>query len=211
MPIICLEGASAVGKTTMANFLKDNYGAFVVPEVNQLFTKPENAPTEWYLERQIERWTIAKKQSQSHPLAILDGDPFQPLWYNWVYEFINLQGLECIEQLYLPKLQNKTLDFPDGYFILSANETELRQRRANDINRTRSNFEKHLKLIQPQIRYFQTMKSFSGHLVYFLEARTIKASAEIVLEKMANFVKRDDTDSVMLFNRMIRWLRENEA
>ncbi|HEY8560173.1 MAG TPA: AAA family ATPase [Pyrinomonadaceae bacterium] len=79
MPIICFEGASAVGKTTTSNALRDERGARVVPEVNQLFARPENEPAEWYFERQVERWRIARERSRRGALVVLDGDPFQPL------------------------------------------------------------------------------------------------------------------------------------
>src|SRR5215204_5437527 len=101
MSIICFEGASAVGKTTTAKALKDD-GAFVVPEVNQLFNRPENEAFEWYFERQVERWRIAEQQSKIYDLVILDGDPFQPLWYNWAYDFVGWQKLDFMEQFYRP-------------------------------------------------------------------------------------------------------------
>jgi deoxyadenosine/deoxycytidine kinase len=211
MPIICLEGASAVGKTTTANFLKDNYGAFVVPEVNQLFARPENALAEWYLERHVERWAIAKEQQRSHQLVVLDGDPFQPLWYNWAYNYVDLQSLEFMRQFYQPKLENNTFDFPDLYFVLSASKTELKQHKASDASRTRSNFEKHLKLIEPQHHYFQAVKAFSSHLVYFLETSIIKANAEAVLEHISSPSTRNEASSAALFNYMAQWLRENRV
>lgn len=34
MPLLCLEGASAVGKTTTCKKLAEQYNAFIVPEVN---------------------------------------------------------------------------------------------------------------------------------------------------------------------------------
>jgi thymidylate kinase len=209
MSIICLEGASAVGKTTTANFLKDNYGAFVIPEVNQLFTRPANAPVEWYLERQIERWAMAKEQSQR--LVIFDGDPFQPLWYNWAYNFVDLQSLEFTKQFYQSKLQSNTLAFPDFYFILGTNVAELNRRKSNDSSRSRNNFEKHLKLIEPQRRYFQTMKAFSKNSVHFLEASDLKADGEFILEHIALFSNRDAPNSVDLFNHIVQWLRQNKA
>ncbi len=211
MPIICFEGASAVGKTATANFLKNNYSAFVVPEVNQLFARPSNAPAEWYLERQVERWAMAKEQQQFYQLVILDGDPFQPFWYNWAYAYADLQSLEPIKQFYQPKLQKKTFGFPNMYFVLSASETKLRQRKLSDSSRTRKNFEKHLKFIEPQHHYFQTLKTFSNHLVYFLEASTIKVNVEVVLEHISNTGNHNNIDSLDLFTQMVQWLKENKA
>ena len=85
--ILCLEGASAVGKTTCCRVLQNSVGAAIIPEVNALFERPAPAPEDWYLERQAERYALARAASETHPLAILDGVPFQPLWYNWSFGF----------------------------------------------------------------------------------------------------------------------------
>jgi deoxyadenosine/deoxycytidine kinase len=200
MPIICLEGASAVGKTTTALFLQNNYGAFIVPEVNKLFTRPENPPSEWYLERQVERWTIAQAHEQSHNLVVLDGDPFQPLWYNWAYNFVGLQSLEMLERFYQRSLQIGNLDFPDMYFLLGATKLALKQRRISDSSRKRSNFEKHLKMVEPQSRYFQVMKTVSPSHVYFLEAKHTETSANAILKHTA---KHKTSNPDTLFDYLI--------
>ncbi|MDB5084831.1 MAG: chloramphenicol acetyltransferase [Bacilli bacterium] len=59
MPLICIEGASAVGKTTTYREFARRYNAYLVPEVNALWKHPNPEPTYWYFERQVERWRIA--------------------------------------------------------------------------------------------------------------------------------------------------------
>ena len=88
MPIVCFEGPSAVGKTTMAQQLAHTLGAIVIPEVNMLFSRPADPPPTWYFERQVERWQQAMTAVRSTDLVILDGDPFQPFWYNWAYHYV---------------------------------------------------------------------------------------------------------------------------
>lgn len=211
VPIICLEGASAVGKTTTATCFKASDGVFIVPEVNLLFEKRENASAEWYFERQVERWRIAQEQSAIHRLVILDGDPFQPLWYSWAYHFLGWQSLDFMEQFYQPKIQNKTLGFPDRYFIFSANEAELRKRKDRDTTRQRRGFETHLRMIEPQRRYFRAMQAFSPPRVLFLETETIEANMEFILKNISGLAKPNENESDELFDQMIVWLRENEA
>ncbi len=211
MPIICFEGASAIGKTTTANALKVIYGAFVVSEVNELFNRPEDAPAQWYFERQVERWSIAQERSNSHHLVILDGDPFQPLWYNWAYDFVEWQDLNFICQFYQPRVQNKTIEFPDLYFIFSAHEAELRRRKASDVSRQRRGFEKHLKIIDPQRRYFRAMHRFSPNRVLFLKAETIEANVEFIQESVPHLTEHSIGKSAELFDEMTQWLRETEA
>ena len=211
MSIICFEGASAVGKTTTADNFKTKYGAFVVPEVNQLFDRPENESAEWYFERQVERWLTAQEQSKFYRLVILDGDPFQPLWYCWAYNFVGWQSLDFVERFYQPRIQNETLGFPDLYFIFSTTEVELRKRKANDVNRQRRGFETHLKTIEPQRRYFQAMQTFSPNQVSFLEAESIENNIEFVRECVSVLSKRGEIGSAVLFDEIIHWLRKNEA
>lgn len=81
--ILCLEGASAVGKTTCCRALQDGLGAAVIPEVNALFERPSIAPEDWYLGRQEERYALAGAATKTHPLAVLDGD----LWRAGRWDF----------------------------------------------------------------------------------------------------------------------------
>jgi len=211
MPIICFEGASAIGKTTTADCFKADSGALVVPEVNLLFEKPGNASAEWYFERQVERWQIANEQSSFYRLVILDGDPYQPLWYSWAYNFIGWQSLDFIEWFYQPKIQDKTLGFPDRYFIFNATEVELRKRKDADAARQRRGFEKHLQMIKSQRRYFQAMQTFSPHRVCFFEAESIKTNVKFIQKDIFDSIKFDEIESEILFNKMVRWLSENNA
>ncbi len=98
MTYICLEGASAVGKTTTSKYMKEKFDAFVVEEVNKLFIRPNPEPENWYFDKQVERWSIANKQDNK--LLIFDGDPFQPLWYNWSYNFEGWQSLDFLNEFY---------------------------------------------------------------------------------------------------------------
>lgn len=211
MPIICFEGPSAVGKTMTAATLKASYGAFIVPEVNQIFNRPEDEPAEWYFERQVDRWSVALEQSKSQHLVILDGDPFQPLWYCWAYDFVGWQNLSFMEQFYQPRIQNKTIEFPDLYIVFSASEGDLRKRNASDPNRKRRGFEKHLEMIEPQRRYFEAMRTFSPNQVLFLKAETIEMNVEFIQASVASLIEENGDEPGDLFDKMIKWLRENKA
>lgn len=81
-PIICFEGPSGIGKTTMCKLLSTDFN--IVPEVNLLFNRPKKAAKYWYHERQVERYELCY---QSNRPSILDGDIFQPIWYNWVCNY----------------------------------------------------------------------------------------------------------------------------
>ena len=211
MPIICFEGASAVGKTTTANAFRSRVGASVVPEVHELYVRPADETPEWYFERQAERWRMAQEQSGSRRLVVLDGDPFQPLWYNWAYNFDGWQGLDFMERFYRPRVQNGTMRFPDLYVIFSTSESELRARREMDASRRRRGFETHLRMIEPQRRYFSAMRAIAPHRVLFMEAKAIESNVEFIRENVSALEEQDEQSSAMLFDRMMEWLRCNTA
>lgn len=201
--MICFEGPSAVGKTTTANAFKADCGAFIVPEVNELFDTPRDAPADSYLERQVERWAIALEQNRSNRLVVLDGDPFQPLWYGWTYGYEGQQNLDFMKQFYRPRILDKTIAFPDSYSIFGTNEDELRKRRKSDPFRQQRGCEKHLGMIEPQQRYFYTMSSFSPSRVCSLEAETVETNIRFVQKSVFKINTRAEDKSMGLFQNMI--------
>ncbi|HAJ58898.1 MAG TPA: hypothetical protein DCP31_06250 [Cyanobacteria bacterium UBA8543] len=210
MPLICLEGPSAVGKTTTGKALAEQYTAYVVPEVNQLFERPTPEPTYWYFERQVERWALAQEKLETHEVVVLDGDVFQPLWYNWSFNFVDWQPLSVMRDFYRQHLVNQTIGFPDGYILLSTNESELLQRKVNDPTRTRSGFTKNLQVIEPQKRYFQAMNSKIPGLVQVIESTNIEHNIQKINQVLPSFLKLPKHSySLIIFDLLIEWLYTN--
>ncbi|WP_410984694.1 AAA family ATPase [Bacillus cereus] len=186
MTLICLEGASGIGKTTTCRRIAELYNAYVIPEVNFLFQRPNPEPENWYLERQVERWQIAQEKLKSYDVVLFDGDIFQPIWYNWIYQGEFPQTLPFLKEFYVNRMKRKHIGFPDVYIHLSTSETELRKRKEKDIARRRSNFEKHLSLIEPQKQYFQYMNTVSPHVVHFVDAVSIEENVKNIFEILSN-------------------------
>ncbi|WP_100657013.1 chloramphenicol acetyltransferase [Alteromonas flava] len=170
MAIICLEGASGIGKSTAADFMEKEYGYVRVPEVNELFERSSNESVDWYFEMQIKRWELAKNESQSGKVAILDGDHLQPIWYNWIFDDLNFQPVNEVLDFYSKAFLQGQLDFPDAYVLLHIGLDELRARKENDKRRKRSNFEMHLRLIEPQREYFESLRLGGHRGVSFVQA-----------------------------------------
>jgi thymidylate kinase len=210
MPIICFEGASAAGKTTLSKYLCDKYNAYAVPEVNLLFGRTGNESQFWYFERQIERWKIAVKAARNYEIVILDGDAFQPLWYNWAYDFDFGEPPEEITNFYRKALAAGEIDFPDKYFIFSVESDELRKRKVSDASRTRKNFERHLGFIEPQRAFFDFVKSINKDLVEFVENRKVEETAGKIINSIGN-AHSGRHNSLEIFDAAKSWLENNDA
>lgn len=188
MSIICLEGASAVGKTSVCNLLEQKFGYIRIGEVNELFQRSTNEAKTWYFERQIDRWKRASEISSQGGVALLDGDPFEPLWYNWIYSSQGLKPLDEVFNFYQSQIVAGKIGFPDKYIILTASKIELRKRKELDLARSRRNFDKHLKFVEPQIAYFEAMRNNASNIVEFIVSDNIQNVATRIfhLDKYSN-------------------------
>lgn len=172
MAIICLEGASGIGKSTAADFMEKEYGYVRIPEVNELFVRSSSESVDWYFEMQVKRYELAIKESQSGKVAILDGDHLQPVWYNWIFEDLNFQAVNEVLDFYSKAFLQGRLAFPDAYVLLHLGVDELRTRKEIDKSRKRSNFDMHLRLIEPQREYFESLRLGGLKNVSFIEAKS---------------------------------------
>ena len=211
MPLICLEGPSAVGKTTTSKALAEQYAVYIIPEVNKLFERPIFEPKNWYFERQVERWAIAQEKLKSHDLVVFDGDLFQPLWYNWSFDFVDWQPLSVLRDFYRQQIITQKIGFPEGYILLGIKEKELQQRKENDLARKRSSFTQHLQFIEPQKRYFQAMNTIAPGFVRLIEATSVEHNVETIINALPSFSKKpQDSYSITLFDSLIEWLYTNK-
>lgn len=159
--IICFEGAPAVGKSTTSQAMAKYHKAFVVPEVNLLFARPQDEPECWYLNRQVARWEIGIRQLDNFDWIIFDGDLFQPLWFSWIYRNEGWVQLEDSAKFYREQVVKGRIAFPDIYFLLYTSNEQRRQRelkrgreRGRDEDKIRKKIERYEKLVEPQKQYF---------------------------------------------------------
>jgi deoxyadenosine/deoxycytidine kinase len=206
--IICLEGASGVGKSTTALLLKERFNYHIIPEVNYLFERPSSASSTWYFERQVERWQLADSQSKKGNNVILDGDPMQPLWYNWIFSDSSFQPLQQVFDFYLDAIQKGEIKFPDKYFVLSASDAELRKRKEGDASRSRKNFEAHLKLITPQLEYFSQMNSQSRGHVDVIQTKEVSNTTAYIAQNLPE--PNVEIDQIWLLNHQIQFMKASQ-
>lgn len=204
-PIICLEGPSAVGKSTVARCLAERHGYQVIPEVNVLFQNEKRESDDWYLQRQIDRYARSIALATSGRAVILDGDPFQPLWYNWVYP--EYGPLAHVTAFYREAINAGAIAFPDRYVVLQAPTDHLAARKTGDDMRRRHNFDRHLQMVEPQRRYFEQFGAQGFTRVEFID----NVDAEDTALRIANMVLNAEaaTESARLLSIMADWLGRN--
>lgn len=211
MPLICLEGASGVGKTTTAREITKRSGSstFIIPEVNHLFERPQNEEKTWYFEKQIERFEMAKRKLKTYDTVILDGDIFQPLSYNWCFDFqIYNQSLDFIYNFYADAIKEGRIAFPDKYYYLFTERKNLISRKENDNKRKRRNFEKHLKIVEPHKRYYEALNQFTPGYVGFIEATFVNENVNAIFNDKINILNKN---SIEIFEQISSWLSKNKA
>ncbi len=203
MFIVCIEGPSAVGKSSTARYLAEHHEAIHIPEVNLLFERPSGASAYWYFERQVERFQIARAYPKDR-LVVLDGDPFQPIWYDLLFPLVTSLSYRQVLDFYRLQLERGELAWPDRYLILSAPVAELRKRKEADLRFKRRKFEAHLALVDFLPKYFGQL---SRGLVRFQNAETLEANAKAVLE--ASMTKTEQRNPVEIFDQIAAWIKLN--
>ncbi|EZH75868.1 hypothetical protein ATO12_03500 [Aquimarina atlantica] len=199
--IVCFEGPSAIGKTQLSKQL--NKTSVIIPEVNVLFKGEEKKDTFWYYKKQIERYQLSL---ESDEMSILDGDIFQPLWYNWIYCYpAEFYSKEETHAFFLKAIRENRICFPDLYILFETTVNKLKERKKNDLTRSRRNFEKHLKMIQPQRKYFAFLKEKTDINVEFVEYDDLESTKRRVLEIISTNQKRE-INCENNFKQITNWL-----
>lgn len=206
--VVCVEGPSAVGKTTLAAALARDCGAAVVPELDASGAPPVGGSAEWFVERHAAHWRLARELAAHALFAVIDGDPFKGLWYNRVYASEGWEGVETVAPLYSARVEAGALAFPDLYVILTASESELRRRRAADASRSRRNFEKHLLLAGPMLRYFGALREAAPARVRIIGTDTRGDLVGVVQDALTR-LPSGGPDSPRLLSHMSEWLRSH--
>ena len=173
-----------------------------------LFERPTEEPADWYFERQVERRQLAIWRSADSDV-VLDGDPFQPLWYNWAYDCRWLAHARRTRGILSPSTGSQRARVPTFYVLFSASIDALRHRKLSDPVRSRRNFEHHLRFIEPQQKYFAAMERLSPGIVLIVSSELVNENVVAVTRALRS--PRTRPDSLVLFDGLINWLRGGVA
>lgn len=214
--VVCAEGPSAVGKTTLVTALARAAGAAAVPELDARgapsVAEAPAASAAWFVEAHAASWRRARALAADAPFAVLDGDPFKGLWYGPTFPDAGWPGLDVVGPLHEAAIASGALAFPDLYVALDATEARLRARRAGDATRTRRGFEEHLRLVDPLRRWFAALAVVAPGRVLRVDTtdRDPDALVDVVLARVAS-LPPDPPDAPQLLARMLTWAREAAA
>ena len=206
--IICLEGPSAAGKTTLARALEASLGAAVIPELDAAGAPPPERAEPWFSDRHAEQWCQARALRAGSPVVVIDGDPLKGLWYNWMHADEGWPGVDVVGTLCAERIQAGTLGFPDLYVYLDATEAQLRARRAGDPTRRRRGFEKHVRTLVAQRRYFAALSEAAPGRVAFLDTGD-RTSLTSRAHALVAALPAERPESLRILEAMTRWLGEH--
>lgn len=206
--ILAIEGAPGVGKSTTAAAL----GAVVIAEVNLLFARPPAPPADWYLDRQNARWEMAQRYAEANDLVVLDGDPFQPLWFNWAMPETGWPPWQQACDFYRHRLLERRMAWPDRYLFLTIDEPTrcarmLARERARGLGEERAQHKtaRYARLVEPQARFFRALAVQFPGWVQWLEATSVERSVTVVRQLAAPL---PGWDPLVVLEFVESWLRQ---
>lgn len=204
-PIICLEGPSAVGKTSLTRVFAATFGAAIVPELDASGAPPAASAEPWFTQAHVRRWREALRSSAGAPFVVIDCDPLKGLWYNWMHAEEGWPQIDVVGALYREQFRCNTLDFPDLYVFLDAPEAALRERRKADPTRSRRGFQKHVRRLDSHRHYFKALQAAAPSRVRFLET-TDRASLPSRVYALIAALPESGDGTLALLEAMIRWV-----
>jgi len=208
--IICLEGPTAVGKTTLGAQLVAQYGAAVLPELDTSGAPPIAESAGWFVDRHAEQWRAARDRSAAAAFTVLDCDPLKGLWYNGMHASEGWKGIDVVAPLYRHHIGRGTLHFPELYIVLDATESQLRERRANDPTRRRRGFEKHVPMLSAQRRYFAALAAADPARVVVLDTADRATLVARVITAIRD-ARAPLVDPLELLEAMTDWVRRHAS
>ena len=167
--IIVVEGPSGVGKTTWcrthagANALLES-----LPDHATVPTEPQAAARFW-VERNVARWTEVLAREARDGLVVVDTDPFK-LHFVWtLFRTGQVSEVEWTMQRDAARdaFASGRYALADVFLVSDVDIDTLRARREADPSRTRRNFERHARLRDTLLRWYEAIDRLEPSRVVF--------------------------------------------
>ena len=200
--IIVVEGPSGAGKTTWCRtHAGTNALLESLPDHAMVPTEPQAAARFW-VERNVARWTEVLAREARDGLVVVDTDPFK-LHFVWTL----LQTGQVSEVEWTMQREAARDAFASGRYALAdvflvsdVDVDTLRARREGDPSRTRSNFERHVRLRDTLLRWYGAIDRLEpGRVIFGLPA--VGIAPELIAKG-----KRATRSGPELFDHLMREL-----
>ena len=208
--IVALEGAPATGKSTIAAYVEDRHGGFCIEEVNKIFDRPKPEPQNWYYERQLDRLSQAKDAESDHDLVVLAGDPYQPVWFNWMFPDWGFEPWQVVLRFFSER-QDAGL-MPDFFGFTHVDEDERYKRliarllaRGHSRDLAEAKHAKYQPMTAVIRAYFEALGSEFPGFVLMIETGNMEQSTKEIRAH-----RPYSPDSHQLFSFMETWLSANK-
>ena len=167
--IVVVEGPSGAGKTTWA---RKHGGAHALLESlpdHSVVPGDEDAAARFWVERNVRRWQEVNEREFRDGLVVVDTDPFK-LHYTWT---LYRSGVATRRQWELERdvareaFATGRFGIADLIYVSDVGEETLRARREADTTRTRRNFERHVRLRDSLLRWYEFIDGLEPGRVIF--------------------------------------------
>lgn len=200
--IIVVEGPSGAGKTTWTRAHGGTHALLEDLPDHTAVPSDDEAAARFWVERNVARWERVVDRERRDGLVVVDTDPFK-LHYTWsLYQegIASRRQWEVERETAREAFAAKRYGIADLTFVSDIDPATLRRHRDADTTRTRQNFERHVRLRDAILRWYQAIDTLEpGRVVFGLPEEGI-APAHLALGT------RRVRSGVMLFDRLIRVL-----
>ena len=167
--IVVVEGPSGSGKTTWCR--THGRGHALLEELPDHSTVPTDpgAEAHFWVERNVARWQQVVNRERRDGLVVVDTDPFKLYYVCALYRTGQASELEWELQREASReaFSAHRYALADVYLIADVDEATLRARRDADTTRTRRNFERHVRLREPVLRWYRAIDALEPGRVRF--------------------------------------------
>ncbi len=192
--IVVVEGISAAGKTTFAS----RYAPAVVEELRACSPRTDDVAAlgQYWSGLHSERWLHGLEIERIHDVVYFDTDPLKVhyAWCLWQVGENRRDEWIATVQATRDRIAQGQLGFADRVVFLEPSEEQVRQQKANDHTRRRSNFDGHLRLREPLRRWYELLEKMApGRIVFNAHQRPLSIPTRL----------RTDRYDLQLFDKLI--------